>query len=76
MQPTPLLMYAITVLNRYGSRIAAGIAVDGTASCCVLRVLAEAALEDAQLDANCDVFSDEDIIDEVLGWLVRGLVDG
>ena len=50
--------------------------IDGTASCCVLRVLAEAALEDAQLDTNCDVFSDCDIIDEVLGWLVRGLVDG
>ena len=50
--------------------------IDGTASCCVLRVLAEAALEDAQLGTNCNVFSDYDFIDEVLGWLVRGLVDG
>ena len=62
-------MYAIAVLNRYGSRIATEIAVDGTASCCVLRVLAEAALEDVQLDTNCDVFSDCDIIDEVSGWI-------
>ena len=42
----------------------------------MLRVWTEAALEDAQLDPNCDVFSDDDdiiIIDEVLGWLVRGV---
>ena len=31
----------------------------------------EDALGDAQIDIDCDVFSDKDIIDQVLGWLLR-----